>query len=82
MRVAEGILRSENNLLERVHASIWFYIFSTVNNYSSISLYMPIIGLVLLLPLGLALKEWVTVEDITLDQAVKDAQPIISGTIL
>jgi len=40
MRVAEGILRSENNLLERVHASIWFYIFSTVNNYSSISLYM------------------------------------------
>ena len=79
MRVAEGLLRSENNLLERVHASIWFYIFSTISNYSSISLYMPIIGLLLLLPLGLALKEWVTVEEISLDVLIKDLQPIISG---
>ena len=52
MRLAEGILRSQNNLLERLHASIWFYMFSSLHHYSSISLYMPSIGLILLLPLG------------------------------
>ena len=52
MRLAEGVLRSQNNLLERLHASIWFYMFSSLHHYSSISLYMPSIGLILLLPLG------------------------------
>lgn len=58
-RLIESIARCENNLLERFHASIWFYLFSSTMNYSSISLYMPIVGLMLLLPACLALHKWV-----------------------
>ena len=67
----ESILRCENNLLERFHASIWFYIFSSPTQYSSISLYMPIVGMMLLLPAGVALHKWVQSEP---DDAQKDGE--------
>ncbi|CBY37989.1 unnamed protein product, partial [Oikopleura dioica] len=57
-RLIEHLLRAENNLLERLHASIWFYIYSSVNNYSSISLYMPAAGLLFLVPAVTVLKSW------------------------
>ena len=57
MHLAELVLRSENNLLERLHASIWFYMFSSINHYASISLYMPTAGLLVALPLLFGLKE-------------------------
>jgi len=62
-RLVESILRCENNLLERLHASIWFYIFSSPTHYSSISLYMPTVGLMLLLPTLIALRKWVQAEE-------------------
>ena len=62
-RLVESFLRSENNLLERLHASIWFYIFSSVRHYSSISLYMPIVGMMLLLPAMTALQKWINSEE-------------------
>ena len=64
-RLVESILRSENNLLERLHASVWFYIFSSPTHYSSISLYMPTVGLMLLLPTLIALRKWVQVRGTT-----------------
>nr|CAB3250415.1 glycosylphosphatidylinositol anchor attachment 1 protein [Phallusia mammillata] len=46
-RVIEGISRSLNNLLERFHQSFFFYILPSTDNYISIGMYMPPLGLML-----------------------------------
>ena len=77
MHLAESILRSQNNLLERLHASIWFYMFSSINHYASISLYMPTAGLLLLLPLLFGLKRWLTSSDISLGDFAEQMRPVL-----
>ena len=56
-RVLEGMTRSINNLLERLHQSFFFYVLPSTERYISIGLYMPPFGLVMVVPIlhGLAL---------------------------
>ena len=43
-RVVEGIFRSLNNLLERLHQSFFFYLLPSSSRYVSIGMYMPAFG--------------------------------------
>lgn len=47
-KIIEGTLRSLNNLLERFHQSFFFYLLPSSNQYISIAMYMPPLGLVCL----------------------------------
>lgn len=47
-RVIEGVLRSLNNLLERLHQSFFLYLLPATDRYVSIGLYMPPFGLIVL----------------------------------
>lgn len=47
-KIIEGTLRSLNNLLERFHQSFFFYLLPSSNQYMSIAMYMPPLGLVCL----------------------------------
>ncbi|CAH8821526.1 unnamed protein product, partial [Trichobilharzia szidati] len=53
MRLLEGILRSLNNLQERLHQSFWYYLLPNPYRYISIGVYMPP---VLIMILSLLLK--------------------------
>merc|ERR1712048_1296362 len=77
MHLAESILRTQNNLLERLHASIWFYMFSSINHYSSISLYMPTVGLLLALPLLFGLKRWLMSDDMQLGNFAVEIKSVL-----
>nr|XP_039252041.1 glycosylphosphatidylinositol anchor attachment 1 protein-like [Styela clava] len=57
-RVTEGIFRSLNNLLEKLHHSYFFYLISATDRFISIVLYMPPFGLILLAPTLKALCLW------------------------
>ena len=56
-RVLEGMTRSINNLLERLHQSFFFYVLPSTDRYVSIGLYMPPFGCLMMVPIlhGLAL---------------------------
>ena len=43
-RVVEGVFRSLNNLLERLHQSFFFYLLPSSSRYVSIGMYMPAFG--------------------------------------
>ncbi|EIM89833.1 Gaa1-domain-containing protein [Stereum hirsutum FP-91666 SS1] len=58
-RVVESTLRTMNNLLERLHASFFFYIMTTPTSFLKIGMYLPsavIIGVALMFS---GLREWV-----------------------
>lgn len=55
-RSLEGILRSLNNLLERLHHSEFFYVMSSPMTFLSIGQYSPFFGL-LVAPLILEVRE-------------------------
>lgn len=48
IRVAEGGLRSLNNILEKFHQSYFLFILLSTHKFVSVAFYMPIIGLLLL----------------------------------
>lgn len=52
-RTIEALLRSYNNLLERLHHSFWFYIMAGTNKFIMLSVY---IAPVILLFIGLVLQ--------------------------
>ncbi|XP_072026721.1 glycosylphosphatidylinositol anchor attachment 1 protein-like [Amphiura filiformis] len=58
-RVLEGMTRSINNLLERLHQSFFFYILPSTERYISIGLYMPPFGLLMVVPILHGLALWI-----------------------
>lgn len=79
-RALEGIFRSLNNLLERLHHSEFFYILMSRDTFVSIGQYSPFFGL-LLAPLILeSLRQWMLVRgsDIkSVDRPTTSDQPYI-----
>ncbi|XP_022080896.1 glycosylphosphatidylinositol anchor attachment 1 protein-like isoform X1 [Acanthaster planci] len=59
-RVLEGVIRSINNLLERLHQSFFFYVLPNCDRYVSIGLYMPPFALLMMVPLLNGLALWIT----------------------
>lgn len=66
------MLRSMNNLLERFHQSYFFYVLLSTKRFVSIAYYMPSVGCLLLVPIGMACKLWSQISpDVT---AIKDTK--------
>lgn len=58
-RVLESTLRTTNNLLERLHASFFFYLFLGVNNFLKIGNYLPLAIIISAALMFGGLGEWV-----------------------
>jgi glycosylphosphatidylinositol transamidase len=71
-QVMEGCLRTANNLLERLHHSYFFYLFTSPDYFISLSLYLPILSLMLgsLLLNGLHLW-WTLGDEVDIDFALR-----------
>lgn len=59
LRVIESSLRTMNNLLERLHASFFFYIQTTPDTFLKIGHYLPSVIIVSVAMMFGGLKEWV-----------------------
>ena len=57
-RSIEGTVRPLNNLLERFHQSFFYYIMPSTNNYISIGMYIPALGVCLASSACKALSLW------------------------
>ncbi|KAF7255046.1 hypothetical protein EG68_09204 [Paragonimus skrjabini miyazakii] len=84
-KLVEGVLRSLNNLQERLHQSFWYYLLPNPLRYISIGVYMPpvliLIGSLLIKIIGfwwIANDDDETVKTCTRKVGGKDDQPIES----
>ena len=59
-RVIESTLRTMNNLLERLHASFFFYVQTSPSTFLKIGTYLPSTILISVSLLFTGLREWVT----------------------
>ncbi|THU87227.1 Gaa1-domain-containing protein [Dendrothele bispora CBS 962.96] len=57
-RVVESTLRTSNNLLERLHASFFFYIMTAPNRFMKIGNFLPSAVLISVAMMFTGLKEW------------------------
>nr|CAH8863206.1 unnamed protein product [Trichobilharzia regenti] len=67
MRLLEGILRSLNNLQERLHQSFWYYLLPNPYRYISIGVYMPPVLIMILSLLLKPLLFWIFSKKSTFD---------------
>jgi len=58
-RIVESTLRTMNNLLERLHASFFFYLFLSSTTFLKIGTYLPSVILISTAMMLAGLKEWV-----------------------
>ncbi|KZS91133.1 Gaa1-like protein [Sistotremastrum niveocremeum HHB9708] len=58
-KIMESTLRTTNNLLERLHASLFFYIFTTSGTFLKIGAYLPSVICISLATMIAALQSWV-----------------------
>uniref|UniRef100_A0A915E5M9 Glycosylphosphatidylinositol anchor attachment 1 protein n=1 Tax=Ditylenchus dipsaci TaxID=166011 RepID=A0A915E5M9_9BILA len=72
-RIAEGGLRSLNNILEKFHQSYFLYILTHPHRFISVAYYMPIIGLLILPMIFLALRDWFQIPNIEAKPALNIA---------
>ncbi|XP_038046352.1 glycosylphosphatidylinositol anchor attachment 1 protein-like [Patiria miniata] len=72
-RVLEGVIRSINNLLERLHQSFFFYVLPNCDRYVSIGLYMPPFALLMMVPLLNGLALWIKSGSISKSLPTKDS---------
>lgn len=59
IRIIESTLRSANNLLERLHASFFFYILTTSRTFLKVGHYLPAVILISVATMIGALGTWV-----------------------
>ncbi|KAK4468598.1 hypothetical protein MN116_007789 [Schistosoma mekongi] len=77
-RLLEGILRSVNNLQERLHQSFWYYLLPNPYRYISIGVYMPPALIMILSLLLKPLLFWIFSNKSKLDDDGDDDQLILT----
>ena len=75
-RVLEGVIRSLNNLLERLHQSFFFYVLPNCDRYISIGLYMPPFALVMMVPVLNGLALWIKSGIVTKSPSSKESKEV------